>query len=78
MLVTWKYNQEQILVHHTGAFYKIIDYKGYKGNIKQNIEIDNQNDDSKGAQFYEISKLNKDNLSEITILELEKLGYTLK
>lgn len=75
VLVTWKYNQEQILVHHTGAFYKITDYKG---NIKQNIEIDNQNDDSKGAKFYEIAKLNKNNLSEITILELEKLGYTLK
>ena len=59
----------------TGAFYKITDYKG---NIKQNIEINNQNDDSKGAKFYEIAKLNKNNLSEITILELEKLGYTLK
>ena len=47
-------------------------------DIKENIKITEINDDSKGAKFYEISQLNKSNLSEITILELEKLGYILK
>ena len=35
-------------------------------------------DDSLGADFYEIDKLNKNELSAIAILELEKLGYHLK
>lgn len=75
VLVTWKENNSKILVHHTAAFYKITNHKG---TIKENIKIDNKNDDSKGAKFYDINKLNKKELSEITILELEKLGYKLK
>lgn len=75
VLLDWNHNKEIIKVHHTGVFYKIT---SYTGNIKTNIELDDANDDSKGAKFYEIAKLNKNNLSEITILELEKLGYTLK
>lgn len=73
--VNWQTENEIIKVHHTGAFYKI---NKYTGKIKENIEITEINDDSKGAKFYEISQLNKNNLSEITILELEKLGYILK
>lgn len=30
-----------------------------------------------GAEWYDISKLNKSELSAIAILELEKLGYNL-
>ena len=41
-------------------------------------EVDEVNDDSLGADFYEIDKLSKDELSSIAILELEKLGYKLK
>jgi len=71
----WKYNEEEIIqVHHLGIFFKV---NKYLNDIKQTIEIDEQNDDSLGAEFYEISKLNKDELSAIAILELEKLGYTL-
>ena len=48
------------------------------GTVKENIEIDEQNDDSLGASFYNIKNLKKENLSLITILELEKLGYKIK
>ena len=46
--------------------------------IKKELEVDEVNDDSLGADFYEIDKLSKDELSSIAILELEKLGYKLK
>jgi len=72
VLPNWNHNKEIIKVHHTGVFYKIT---SYTGNIKTNIELDDANDDSKGAMFYDIESLNKDNLSDITILELNKLGY---
>lgn len=72
----WLYEKENILlkVHHLGIFYKIYDYEG---NIEENKKIDNINNDSKGAKFYDIKDLKKDNLSEITILELTKLGYSI-
>lgn len=72
--VIWKYNDMIIDVHHIGVFYKIINYNN---EIKKVIEIDKQNDDSKGADFYEISKLKKEELAAIVILELEKLGYKI-
>ena len=74
--VSFTYKKEDMLIkeHHIGAFYKIIDYSN---NIKQNIPIDNQNDDSMGAEFYDINKLLELNLSAIVILELKKLGYNL-
>ena len=75
VVVDWKINKDTLVkVHHTGIFYKIINYKN---EIKKEILIDSKNDDSLGAEFYEIDKLNKNNLSAITILELEKLGYHL-
>lgn len=69
----WKYNGEQLKLHHIGIFYNILDYDG---NIKRNMEIDDRNNDSLGAEFYTISDLKRDELSEIVILELEKIGYT--
>ena len=39
---------------------------------------DEINDDSLGAEFFDINSLSKNNLSLIAILELEKLGYKLK
>lgn len=72
----WKFNEDTIVkVHHIGIFFKIL---SYSNEIKKEIEIDEQNDDSLGAEWFDISKLAKDNLSEIAILELEKLGYRLK
>ena len=50
----------------------------YDNEIKQEINVDEINDDSMGADFYDISKLTKNDLSAIAILELEKLGYELK
>lgn len=72
--VEWYQDNIKIRTHHIGIFYKVLEYKN---EIKENIEIDSQNDDSLGAKFYNIEELTKDNLSNIAILELEKLGYQL-
>lgn len=70
-----KFKEDVIVqVHHTGIFFKVNDYKN---DIRKSVEIDEQNDDSLGAEFYDIESLNKEQLSEIAILELEKLGYML-
>lgn len=60
---------------HMGIFYKIL---SFKGDIKKEINLDNNNDDSLGSEFYIINDLKKEQLSKIAILELEKLGYDLK
>ena len=74
--VTWKYQDNiDIKIHHIGFFYKILNYEN---KIKKEISIDEVNDDSLGAEFYDIDKLTKEKLSAIAILELEKLGYSLK
>lgn len=75
VIVDWNYNDDLIKVHHIGMFYRITDFEG---SIKNSVQLDDQNDDSLGASFYNINDLKKDNLSAITILELEKLGYKLK
>ena len=75
VIAKWNYNGEMINVHHIGIFYII---KKYEGILKENIELDSKNDDSLGASFYNIKDLKKENLSLITILELEKLGFNLK
>lgn len=62
-------------VHHTGIFYKVLNNKN---EIKKVALIDEVNDDSLGADFYDIASLSKSDLSEIAILELEKLGYEIK
>lgn len=65
---------EQLQGHHIGFFYKI---KKYQNEIKKNISINDINDDSLGAEFYEINKLKKEELSNIAKIEIEKLGYKL-
>lgn len=75
VLVDWNHKNEIIKVHHLGIFYKIINYEN---EIQSKINIDSQNDDSMGANFYNINDLTKNMLSEIAILEIEKLGYKLK
>lgn len=70
----WKYQGEIINVHHIGIFYKILDYSG---DIKKTNEVDEINDDSLGADFYIINELKKEELSKITIMELDKLGYMI-
>lgn len=69
----WQFKEDVLVkVHHTGIFFKVLDFKN---DIKKTNKIDNVNDDSMGADFYDITKLNKDELSLIALLELEKLGY---
>ncbi|MBQ6546690.1 MAG: NUDIX domain-containing protein [Bacilli bacterium] len=74
VIADWNYKNKLIKVHHIGIFYKI---NKYEGKIKESIELDKQNDDSLGATFHSIKDLKKKNLSLITILELEKLGYNI-
>ena len=75
IIVDWLHKGENIKIHHIGIFYKVINYEGI---IKNSIDIDSRNDDSMGAEFYDINNLQKGELSEIVILELTKLGYELK
>lgn len=70
----WNYNNEILKWHHIGIFYKILKYDG---KLMKNVEINSKNNDSLGAELYDICKLTKDELSEIAIIELEKLGYNL-
>ena len=74
--VDWYTKEDEITkVHHTGIFYKVTNYQN---EIQKDIEIDSVNDDSLGAEFYDINSLKKDKLSAIAIIQLEKLGYDLK
>ena len=70
----WEYKDELLDWHHIGIFYKVL---SYDNNVKENIEIDNRNNDSYGASICSLDNLKKDNLSEIAILELEKLRVKL-
>lgn len=72
----WQFKEDVLVkVHHTGIFYKVFDFKN---EIKKDVEVDDVNDDSLGAEFYEISSLTKNMLSAIALLELEKLGYIIE
>ena len=70
----WNYNNEIINVHHVGIFYKIIDYNG---DILKEIEVNDVNDDSLGADFYEIDKLKENELSKIACMEIKKYRDSL-
>ena len=72
--LNWEYNGELLDWHHIGIFYKVL---SYDNNIKENIEIDNRNNDSFGAVSLDINNLKKEELSQLAILELEKLGIKL-
>ena len=74
IVLEWEHKGEIESVHHIGFFYKI---KKYQNNIESSIKIDSINDDSRGAKFYNIKDLKKDNLSDIALLEIEKLGYRI-
>lgn len=70
----WQYKNDSVKDHHIGIFYKILNYNN---DIKNVVKVDEINDDSMGAVFYDINKLSKDELSAIAIMELEKMGYKL-
>ena len=71
----WIYKDELHKIQHIGFIYKI---DKYTGNILKNNIITEINDDSKGCNFYDISALNKSMLSNIALIEIEKLGYKIK
>ena len=70
----WQYKNDLVKVHHIGIFYKVLNYNN---DIKNEVKVDEINDDSMGAEFYDINKLSKDELSAIAVMELEKMGYKL-
>lgn len=71
----WQFKEDVLVkVHHTGIFFKVLNYNN---EIKKEVKVDEVNDDSLGADFFDINKLSKEELSAIAIMELEKLGYKL-
>ena len=75
VVATWLREAGMYKCHHVGIFYRI---NSYSNEIKKNINIDEVNDDSLGADFYDIDKLTVNDLSLIALLELKKLGYDIK
>lgn len=75
VVATWLREDGMYKDYHVGIFYKI---SSYSNEIKKNISIDEVNDDSLGADFYDIDKLTVNDLSLIALLELKKLGYDIK
>lgn len=72
VLLEWIHKGEVEFCQHIGIFYKILDYSN---DLLENIEISCSNDDSKGAEYFDINSLNGCDLSSIAILELKKMGY---
>jgi mutator protein MutT len=71
----WQYKEDVLLkVHHMGIFFKVLNYNN---EIKNEIKVDEINDDSLGAEFFDIDKLKKEELSPIAVMELEKLEYKI-
>ena len=72
VLVDWFESEENYFkVHHTGIFYKVNEYKN---DILNDVELDDKNNDSLGADFYKIKDLSINNASEIVMLILEYLN----
>lgn len=70
----WNYNNEIINVHHIGIFYKI---EKFNGEILRDIDVDDINDDSLGAEFYDINSLKENELSKIACMEIKKYRDSL-
>lgn len=70
--IKWIHKNEELETKHIAILYIINEFKN---DIKENVEITDINDDSMGAEYYDISKLEKEQLSNIALLALEKLGY---
>ena len=70
--IKWIYKDELVETKHIAILYSI---KDYKHDIKENIEITEINDDSMGAEYFDIDKLTKEQLSNIVLLSLQKLKF---
>ena len=75
VLYDYEHKGEKQVIHHIGVFYKI---NSYNGKIKKDIELDEINNDSLGAEFYLLSNLKEEELSPIALMEIKKLGYRLR
>ena len=71
----FEYEGKMIRHSHKGTYYII---NKYNGTVQNKVELDQYNNDSLGAKFYNISELKEENLSKIAIMELKKLGYLSK
>ncbi len=72
----WQFKEDILVkVHHTGIFFTV---SNFNNEIRKEVSVDEVNDDSLGAEFFDIKELSKKELSAIAIMELEKLGYELK
>ena len=70
--IKWKIKEDLIEdLHHIGILYVV-------EIIGTDLKRDADGLDSDGADFYEIDKLSKKELTPFTIYGLEKLGYKLK
>ena len=72
--IEWEHKGELEKIKHIFILYKI---NKYSGNIEEDIEINSINDDSKGAKYYDIDKLDKNNLSRIALKALERIKHEL-
>lgn len=68
--ISWTHKGELESITHIGFFYMI---NSYTGKIKNQNEINSINDDSKGAEFYDMDSLNSNMLSSIANIEINKL-----
>ena len=70
--IIWNHKNELLETKHIAILYIINEFKN---DIKDTMKITEINDDSMGSEYYDIDKLKKEQLSNIALLALEKLGY---
>jgi len=70
--IKWIHKNEELETKHIAILYTVNEFKN---DIKNTVEITDINDDSKGAEYYDIDKLKKEQLSNIALLALKKLDY---
>ena len=70
--IEWYYKDELEQIKHIAILYIINDFKN---KIKEDVEITYINDDSKGAYFYDLNNIKKEELSKIVEIALKKLNY---
>jgi len=69
--VKWIHKNEDLETKHIAILYKI---NNYENDIKDSIEITEINDDSMGAEYYDINLLTNDKLSNIASLAIGELN----
>lgn len=70
--IKWNHKNELLETKHIAILYII---NKFKNDIKNTVEITEINDDSNGAEYYDIVKLKEEQLSNIALLALKKLDY---